>query len=347
MRTGVILDPLFIRHNTAVGHPERPERISSLIEAFDQWPLRESVTRYAPVPIDPQSVLGVHSRRHYQVVESTKGEQTGLLDADTPTGPDSFETALHAAGSAVQLIQAIDQDEVDCAFNLVRPPGHHAESDRAMGFCLFNNAAVAAEWALASGIASRVAIVDFDVHHGNGTQEIFYSRSDVLYISSHQFPFYPGTGDFRELGEGPGLGYTINLPLRAGTGDFFHCALYRDLVAPVLVEFAPELIIVSAGYDSHVEDPLGGMLMSTAGYAALVSILNGAAMKASGARIVYLLEGGYDLNALAASVLRSVEVALQGEEAEIAEVLPSQTVEYEAYREMAKSYFARHWRSLT
>ena len=206
MRTGVILDPLFIRHKTPVGHPERPERINSLIKAFDQWPLRESVTRYTPVPIDPQWVLRVHSRRHYQVVESTKGEQTGLLDADTPTGPDSFETALHAAGSTVQLIQAIDQDEVDSGFSLVRPPGHHAESDRAMGFCLFNNAAVAADWAVANEIASKVAIVDFDVHHGNGTQEIFYSRPDVLYISSHQFPVYPGTGDFREMGEGPGLG---------------------------------------------------------------------------------------------------------------------------------------------
>ena len=345
MATGVILDPLFTRHLTAVGHPERPERIVALIEAFDEWPQREAVTRYEPAPIDEKWIVGVHSRRHYELIESTRGQQTSLLDADTPTGPDSFETALQAAGSLVRLVEAMAQNEVDAAFSLARPPGHHAESERAMGFCLFNNSAIAANWAIANGVASKVAIVDFDVHHGNGTQEIFYSRPDVLYISSHQFPFYPGTGEFGELGEGHGLGYTVNLPLRAGTGDSFYSSLYRDLVTPILVEYSPDLIIVSAGYDAHAEDPLGGMLMSVEGYGSLVSILQGAAGEA-GAKIAYLLEGGYNLNALAGSVLRSIEVTLKPGGENVPDIPPSQTVEYEAYREIAKSYLSEYWRCL-
>jgi acetoin utilization deacetylase AcuC-like enzyme len=212
-----------------------------------------------------------------------------------------------------------------------------------MGFCLFNNVAVVAQWVLESDFASRVAIIDFDVHHGNGTQQIFYSRSDVLYLSSHQYPFYPGTGSFQETGQGPGVGYNLNFPLRAGTGDSFFSNLYKDLVAPVVNEYAPELILVSAGYDGFQNDPLGGMLLSVEGFASVVSTLNEVAKQVSNSRILYLLEGGYDLNGLVDCVIRTIEISLSPSTV----VLPeSQYQEFEAYSELCKRYFGKHWSCL-
>jgi acetoin utilization deacetylase AcuC-like enzyme len=343
MRYGVVLDEVFTRHLTPPGHPERPERIKAIIEAFDDWDLCDQVTRFSPVPADPEWILKVHSDHHYQAIKRTAGKPAYALDPDTHTGPDSFETSLLAVGSGIKLAGLLQRGEIDAGFLLARPPGHHAEADRAMGFCLFNNVAIVGQWAIENNLASRVAIIDFDVHHGNGTQKIFYSRADVLYVSSHQYPFYPGTGDFKEMGEGPGLGYNLNFPLRAGTGGSFYSRLYRELVAPVLIEYQPDLILLSAGYDGYVDDPLGGMLLTVEAYESLALILNEVASQITGNQILYLLEGGYNLGALSDCVIRTIEATLNPSPIEIPE---SQRTEFEAYAELSKRYFAQHWKCL-
>ena len=233
-----------------------------LLETLVPMRNRQDVTWVAARAADESAILPVHSEEHLRRIMATAGQGPQALDSDTFTGANSYETALLMAGSAIELVELLEAGELDSGFVLGRPPGHHAERDRAMGFCLFNNVAIAAQAAINLGVAKRVAVVDFDVHHGNGTQNIFYGRSDVLYVSSHQHPFYPGTGLQEELGAGEGRGLTINLPLKAGSGDFLYSKLYADLVSPILLEYDPDLILVSAGFDAHEDDPLGGMEVS-------------------------------------------------------------------------------------
>jgi len=229
-----------------------------------------------------------------------------MIDADTFTSPETADVAQLAAGAAVNAVEHALNDH-EPAFALVRPPGHHAERDRAMGFCFYNNVAVAAAHALANGVA-RVAIVDIDVHHGNGTQWIFYEDPRVLYVSSHQFPFYPGTGAASEVGRAAGAGFTVNIPLEAGATDADYHLAYRAIVPPVFDHFAPELVIVSAGFDAHERDPLADMRVSERGFAAMASGLVQLAEQTCGGKIALMLEGGYDLPALTASVRASLEV---------------------------------------
>ena len=256
----LISSPRFQEHTTPPGHPERPERA----EVFDQvaaaW--RERGGRVVePRAATREELLRVHDAAHVDAMEATSGRAV-MLDADTFTSPESYEIALLAAGAAVQAAEyALDTKEP--AFALVRPPGHHAERDKAMGFCLFNNIAVAAAAAVARGL-SRVAVVDIDVHHGNGTQWMFYADPKVLYVSTHQSPFYPGTGATDETGTGAGKGFTFNVPLAAGATDADYAAAYRT-IAGVLEKYAPELLLVSAGFDAHADDPLASMRMTTAG----------------------------------------------------------------------------------
>jgi acetoin utilization deacetylase AcuC-like enzyme len=343
MRYGVVLDQVFTEHWTPLGHPERAERITALLEAFASWKSRDLVIRCSPLPADPDWILKVHTDRHYQLVKETDGVSQFSIDPDTQTGPESFPTAMLAAGSGVKLAELLHKGEIDSGFLLARPPGHHAEVERSMGFCLFNNVAVVAQWAIETGMASKVAIVDFDVHHGNGTQQVFYSRADVLYVSSHQFPFYPGTGDFKEVGQDSGVGFTLNFPLRAGTGDSFHANLYEQLVAPVLIEYKPDLILVSAGYDGCRDDPLGGMLLSVDGYTSLASTLNRIAGQVAEGRILYLLEGGYNLKALADCVFRTIDVTLDPFEVVLSDC---QLSEFEAYAQLCRRYFGQYWNCL-
>jgi acetoin utilization deacetylase AcuC-like enzyme len=229
-------------------------------------------------------------------VAATEG-RTVRFDPDTQAGPRSYPAALHAAGAAVDAVQRVLDGALDRAFCLCRPPGHHAEADRAMGFCLFNNAAVAAARALAAGL-QRVLILDIDVHHGNGTQHLFEEDPRVLYVSSHAFPFYPGTGALDEVGQGDGEGYTVNLPLPGGMGDGDYARVYREVVEPVGRAFAPQLVLVSAGFDAYVADPLAGMSLTARGYRELIQVCLDCAAGARG--VVVLLEGGYDLEGLAA-----------------------------------------------
>ena len=292
----------FEAHNTPPGHPERPERADVFDLVVRDWRDRVSAV-VEPRPATREELLRVHSAEHVRMISETSG-RAAMLDADTFTSPESYDIALLAAGAAVQAAEhALDAKEV--AFALVRPPGHHAERDRPMGFCLFNNVAVAAAAALARGL-SRVAIVDIDVHHGNGTQWIFYDDPRVLYVSTHQFPFYPGTGAADEIGRGAGEGFTFNVPLEAGATDADYATAYLS-ISNVVEQYAPELLLISAGYDAHVDDPLASMRVTTAGYAAVVSLLKSAAARA-GCPIALVTEGGYDLDALRGCLDASLQV---------------------------------------
>jgi acetoin utilization deacetylase AcuC-like enzyme len=288
----VVASAQFGAHVTPPGHPERIERAEVFDRVAASWAARGGRS-LEPLPATREDLARVHSGEHLDQIEATAG-RAAMLDPDTFTSPQSQEVALLAAGAAIKAVDhALDVKEP--AFALVRPPGHHAERDRAMGFCLYNNVAVAAAHGIARGL-SRVAVVDIDVHHGNGTQWIFYDDPRVLYVSTHQFPFYPGTGAAGEVGHAAGAGFTVNVPLEAGAGDADYSLVYRSIVRPVLEQFGPELVIVSAGFDAHERDPLASMRVTTTGYASIVESLR---VSAGGAGLALVTEGGYDLQALA------------------------------------------------
>jgi len=254
----------------------------------------------APRSATREQLLRVHDADYVRRISETAGRSV-KLDPDTFTSPESHEIALLAAGAAIDAVEGVMSGSHHAAIALVRPPGHHAERDRAMGFCFFNNVAVAAAHARAAGMA-RVAIVDYDVHHGNGTQHIFEADASVLYISTHQFPYYPGTGAAAEVGAGAGRGFTVNLPIEAGAVDEDYQIAFAAVVIPVVRQFKPDLLMVSAGFDAHEHDPLGGMRVSTAAFAAMTADLRNVAEECCGGRIALVVEGGYDLHALAASL---------------------------------------------
>ena len=289
----LITSPRYEEHVTPPGHPERMERAHVFDAVAARW-LEKGGRTMAPRAATREELERVHAPGYLDQVAATAGHAV-MLDADTFTSPESYEVALLAAGAAIQAAgHALDHREP--AFALVRPPGHHAECDRAMGFCLYNNIAIAAAAARARGV-ERVAIVDIDVHHGNGTQWMFYDDPSVLYVSTHQHPFYPGTGSADEVGNGNGLGFTVNVPLEAGATDADYALVYRDLVAPMLDRFAAQLVLVSAGFDAHERDPLASMRVTTKGYAAVVRQLVEVAERHG--VIALVTEGGYELTALA------------------------------------------------
>jgi acetoin utilization deacetylase AcuC-like enzyme len=297
----LIASERFEEHTTPPGHPERPERARIFDEVAARW--RELSTHVEPPrPATRDELLRVHAASYLERLEATRG-RAAALDPDTYTSPETIDVALLAAGATIQAVEHAVARR-DPAFALVRPPGHHAERDRAMGFCIFNNVAVAAAAALANGVA-RVAIVDIDVHHGNGTQWMFYDDPRVLYISTHQFPFYPGTGAADEIGEGAGAGFTVNIPLEAGSGDADYDRAYA-FAECVLDQFAPELLLVSAGFDAHADDPLASMFVTTNGYANVVARLKRAADRHC--PIALVTEGGYDLDALRGCLDASIGV---------------------------------------
>jgi acetoin utilization deacetylase AcuC-like enzyme len=306
----LITSPRFEEHMTPPGHPERMERAHVFDAVASGWAERGGEIA-APRRATRDELLRVHDAPYVARIAATAG-QPAMLDADTFTSPESYDIALLAAGATVQAAEHALAHHSP-ALALVRPPGHHAESSRAMGFCLFNNVAVAAAAALAGGV-ERVAIVDIDVHHGNGTQWMFYDDSRVLYVSTHQYPFYPGTGAADEVGAGPGAGYTFNVPLEAGATDGDYELVYRDAIVPVLEAFAPQLLLVSAGFDAHERDPLAAMRVTTEGYARVVRLLRDAVGR-HGA-IALVTEGGYDLPSLAACLQASIAV-LDGADVEM------------------------------
>jgi acetoin utilization deacetylase AcuC-like enzyme len=297
-RVGIYDSPVFREHDAGAGHPERPERLDAIRIGLLDADLEGHLESMAPRDATHEELTRVHTPAHVAAVAATAG-RTVRFDADTQAGPRSHAAALLAAGAACDAVDQVLDGALDRAFCVVRPPGHHAEADRAMGFCLFNTIAIAAAHALARGL-QRVLIVDFDVHHGNGTQNSFAGDRRVLYVSSHAWPFYPGTGALQEAGEGDARGFTVNLPMPMGCGDGEFAHLYREIVVPVGRAFDPELVLVSAGFDAYIDDPLAGMRLTAAGYGDLAAACLETAKGAARGRAVFVLEGGYDLDGLSA-----------------------------------------------
>jgi len=301
----VLRHPSSLRHDTGA-HPERAARITAIERELGDrdwldWEMRES-------PAAERSVVeAVHPAGYVDAIEQFCAAGGGNLDLDTVASPDSFEAALHSAGGAAEVVDAVLDNRAPVAASLHRPPGHHAEAARAMGFCLFNNVAIAARRAIDAHGLDRVLIVDWDVHHGNGTNDIFHADPRVLFVSIHQWPLYPGSGVVSDEGSGPGEGFTVNLPVPGGSGDELWCSLVEHVVAPLATAFAPELVLVSAGFDAHADDPLAGCEVSDDGYAAMAGSVRRIA-DGLGVPLGMVLEGGYDLGALARSVTRTLEV---------------------------------------
>lgn len=334
---GLLDDPLFDRHRAKGHHPERPERLVAARAGVAR-------SRTSTVPLvgrdaTDDELVRVHEASYLEDLQRLAGREA-QLDADTYVGPDSIAAARRAAGGGCALVEAMLEDRVQRGIALLRPPGHHALSDQAMGFCLLNNVAVAAAHARAAGL-ERVAIIDFDVHHGNGTQEIFWEDPNVLYISLHQAPLYPGTGDVREVGESEGVGATVNIPFSTGAGDAEYSAAFARIVVPVLDSYRPALVLVSAGYDAHRNDPLAGMRLDAGSYARMVEALVGVATRHAGGKIALFLEGGYDLSALEAGIAASLR-ALAGEAFALPEPSPVGAV-FDRELMRASKALGAHW----
>src|SRR5499427_2945363 len=294
----------FAEHQTPPGHPERPERAHVMDVVASRWRARGGEV-VAPRAATHEQLQRVHDPYYVQRISELR-DRAVALDPDTYTSPESQEVALLAAGAAVDAVERVMGGSHRGAVAMVRPPGHHAERNRAMGFCLYNNVAVAAAHARTLG-AAKVAIVDYDVHHGNGTQHIFEREPDVLYCSVHQYPYYPGTGAATEVGEGPGAGLTVNLPLEAGATDNDYHEVFDQLIIPVVRAFRPDLVLVSAGLDAHERDPLGGMRLTTPAFGAMTMALRLVAEECCDGRLVAATEGGYDLRAFRDSLLSVVD----------------------------------------
>ena len=298
----------FIDHRTPDGHPEQPARAEVMQQVSRRWVEGGGVLT-PPRPATQTELGRVHTPTFVDQIAQTAGQRF-RLDPDTYASAESYDVALHAAGAGVIAVeQSLAGHGPAIAF--VRPPGHHAEQDRAMGFCLFNNVAVAAASARAAGL-ERVAVLDYDVHHGNGTQWMFYDDPAVLYVSLHQYPFYPGTGAVTDVGRGAGLGFTVNVPLEAGAGDADYDRAMRELVVPVVTAFDPELMLLSAGYDAHARDPLGGMGVSNEGFGAMTAHVQRLAASCCDGRLAAVTEGGYDLTALEACLESTLTQLAEG-----------------------------------
>ncbi len=301
MTTAYCYDPLFLEHNLP-GHPENRARLERIMQTLGDEGLLPRMTLVPPQPVDLKLLAKVHQQPYIAALKHYAESGGGHLDADTYVTPRSYDAALLAAGGAAGLVRAVVSGAARNGIGLLRPPGHHATYERGMGFCLFNNVAVAGRTALDETAVERVLIVDWDVHHGNGTEDIFYESPAVLFFSTHQYPFYPGSGDWHETGAGAGQGYTVNVPLPAGVGDAGFRRVYAEILAPLACRFRPDLILVSAGYDAHWNDPLAGLRLSLAGYWELAQTVIALAEELCGGRVVVLLEGGYNLKVLSAGV---------------------------------------------
>jgi acetoin utilization deacetylase AcuC-like enzyme len=318
-RIAVLDDARYREHRSPPGHPERPERLAAVAEAVAAR--RERLRPLPARPASAEEILAVHPREHLARIEAAARLAPAQLDADTYVSAASFEVALLAAGGAIEAARAVARGEADAALAAVRPPGHHAEAERAMGFCLFNNVAIAARALRADGV-ERILILDWDVHHGNGTQHLFEDDRDVLYFSTHQFPFYPGTGDFGEAGRGAGLGATVNVPLPGGCGDAEYVGALRRVLAPVARSFQPQLILVSAGFDAHRDDPLASMEVTQNGFAEMANTVRALAEDVCGGRLAFVLEGGYAPSGLREGVGAVLDALLAPEPPPLAPLAP-------------------------
>jgi acetoin utilization deacetylase AcuC-like enzyme len=324
--------PSSLDHETG-NHPERAARIRAIEEALAARDWLGLDREQAPA-IDLAQLEVIHPESYVEAIRRVCEQGGGMLDVDTVASSASFDAALHSAGGALRAVDALFDGETELAFCGLRPPGHHAEQARAMGFCIFNNVAVAAQHALDSHGAERVLVLDWDVHHGNGTNDIFYDSSEVLYASLHQFPLYPGTGALTDNGSGPGEGFTLNLPVPPGSGHDEWLSLVQHVVVPVARAYRPHLVLVSAGFDAHRDDPLANCRLTEESYAALTAALRDLARELD-APLGFVLEGGYDLDALSSSVVAVIESALGDAEAP--------PVEMDSLAVEARAHYGRWW----
>lgn len=306
-KVALIRDPLFLEHSNGPGHPERPERLQAIDAMLARFSPKEGLEDIPARDATSDELAYVHEPVYIRRIADTAGGGVTMLDPDTGAGARSYAAAVRAAGGTVAAVDAVVGGGYAGAFALVRPPGHHAEAGRAMGFCLFNNVAVAAEHALRKIGLSRVLVIDWDVHHGNGTMHSFYDSREVLYFSVHQYPHYPGTGLPEESGSGLGRGFTVNVALPYGQGDAEYIAVLSRVLVPVALEYEPELILVSAGFDVHESDPLAGMGVTYRGFEEMTKLVMHVGRACCPGRVVHVLEGGYDLQVLD----RGVETVLR------------------------------------
>ncbi|MFO7714365.1 histone deacetylase [Desulfosarcina sp.] len=304
--TGVVWDPVYLEHLTDEGHPDHPRRLKPLYQRLEDPAVSSRLTTIAPPMATDAEILLAHSPSYLKQVKATATVANWALSADTLTCERSYRVAAMAAGGTIEAIRQVVDGILAHAFVLARPPGHHAERTRAMGYCIFNNVAIGSLVARKTLGLARVMVVDWDLHHGNGTQHMFERDPSVFFFSSHQFPHYPGTGHFTETGLGPGEGTTMNVPLGRGCGDGEYAAIYQRLLAPVVLEFKPELILVSVGFDIHAADPLGGMKVTPTGFAGLTRLILDLARQVCAGRVVFCLEGGYHADSLADSALAMI-----------------------------------------
>jgi acetoin utilization deacetylase AcuC-like enzyme len=311
METGYVYHPIYLEHDET-GHPENAGRLRRIMDVLGERGILDRLRLVEPRPVTEQELRLVHTEQHIARVREASERGGSYLDPDTYVSPQSFEAARMAGGGVTKAVEQVLAGHIDNAFALVRPPGHHATAARAMGFCLFNNVAIAARAALSRDEVERVFIVDFDVHHGNGTADTFADDPNVFYVSTHQYPYYPGTGAKDEKGVGAGRGTALNVPLPTNVGDGGYARIFETLVRPLSERFSPDLILVSAGYDGHWDDPLAHMALSLTGYARIARALIDMADRLCARRLVFTLEGGYHLDALAYGVLNAF-YALLGE----------------------------------
>jgi acetoin utilization deacetylase AcuC-like enzyme len=315
MKAGLVYDPIYLEHGTG-DHVENARRLIDAMSHLKETGIRERLISLPARAASLEELEMIHAPEYISHVKSKAEKGGGWLDPDTVMSAKSYEAAVYAAGGLTMATEAVIKKEVDSAFALVRPPGHHAIRNRAMGFCIFNNVAIAAKSALSSLSINRILIVDFDVHHGNGTQDAFYADPRVLYFSTHEYPFYPGTGEVNETGTGEGEGTTVNFPMAAGWGDEEYLRAFNEVLVPVARRFQPELILVSAGFDPHWADQLAMMRVTVTGFVQMAIVLRELAAELCQGRLVFTLEGGYNLRVVASSVRAMFDMLLGSSEIE-------------------------------
>lgn len=349
-RTGIVKDGRYLEHIMDPGHPESPERLRVIYQMLEEAEMKSLFEEVKPRAANREELEAIHSPSYIDLVASTAGKPYFRLDMDTSTCAKSYEAALFAAGGFLELIKAVMRGKLNNGFALVRPPGHHAETDKGMGFCLFNNVAIGAQYAIQNFSLERILIVDWDVHHGNGTQRSFYEDPKVLYFSTHRYGFfYPGTGAATEVGKGMGQGFNVNVPLSTGVGDAEYGNIFERLLKPIALEYKPQLILVSAGFDTHYDDPLGGMQVTEKGFSRMTQILLEIAGATTQGKLVITLEGGYDVVGQSRSVKAVLKELAQASPLEKGDLLEKEKAGYpkiERFILQLKEIQRRYWKSL-
>jgi acetoin utilization deacetylase AcuC-like enzyme len=346
-RTGIVQDPRYANHCVDPGHPECPERLAVLYAMLQEPGMQGYFQGITPRNVEKEALLRVHSQEYVQCLEATEGKACTYLDSDTQTSPLSHEAARLAVGGLCRAIEMVHAGELDNAFALIRPPGHHAERSKAKGFCLYNNVAVGVRYAQTHLGLGRILVADWDLHFGNGTQHCFEDDPSVLYFSIHQVSIFPGGGKFREIGKGGGKGFSVNIPLLPGCGDGEYVTLFEKILKPVALEFGPELILVSAGFDPHFNDPLGGMRVTPEGFTGMTRSILNIADRCCGGKVVMTLEGGYDLEGLRDSVravLRELAGLRRTDTAAIMAAADPRKLKYVFWR--VRRVLGGYWKSL-